>query len=198
MIKFKSIEHMCIYYHFEIKTEQDAERARKAWNMYLKGYKGDGLHGCIAELLTATSKSKKTTVSNSGRFDSYIKFRTENGHVIPVPVERKTNGGRIQTFETEYSKAERMVGKFVVYSMDVCNSGTQNLRRYVPAVVIPRELFIEKLIEFNAIKAINHRGVCNGYGIQATSKKLFDWLNDWPVVYDRDAVYCAEDFEGLE
>ena len=58
-------------------------------------------------------------------------------------------------------------------------------------------VFIDKLIEFKAIKAVNRNGELEGYGIQASSKKLYNWLADYPIVYDRNAVYCDEDFEGL-
>ena len=198
MITFADQAAMLRYYHFTVNNDNDAERARKAWNIYLYGYKGDGKFGCIAEMLRAPSGSSKTTVSNPGKFDEYIKFRTVSGAVIPVGCESKTNGGRIQTFETEYSKAEKLAGRYVIYSMDVCNSCTGGLRRCVPAKVFPRQLFIEKLYELGAVKTINHKGKCTGYGIQVSSKKLYEWLDEWPILFDRDAVYSDDDFEGLE
>jgi hypothetical protein len=189
---------MCDYFNFKIETKADAERASKAWQMYVTDYRGDGCMGCVAEMLTATKNSKKTHISNSGRVDCFIKYRAESGAVVPVSVERKTNGGRIRTFETEFSAAEEMSGRYVVYSMDVCNSSTSNKRRHVDAVVIPRKLFVEKLAEFNAIKKVNRNGALEGFAIQVSSKKLYDWLVDWPIVYDRNAVYCDDDFDGLE
>lgn len=154
--------------------------------------------GCVAEILTATTHSHKTTVSNVGRNDCYIKYRAESGAIISMAAERKTNGGRVKTLESEFSRAEEMNGRFVVYSMDVCNSGTSYLRRRVAAVVIPRKVFVSKLVELNAIKAINKHGELDGFGIQVTNKPLYEWLSDWPVVYDRNAVYSADDFDGLE
>lgn len=195
---FGDVFDMCEYFHFDIMSETDNTRVKRAWEMYVTNYRGDGCLGCIAELLTATKYSKKVTVSNSGRVDCFIKYRAASGAVVPVSVERKTNGGRIRTFETEFSAAEEMQGKYVVYSLDICNKATSNRRRVVPAVVIPRKLFIEKLAEFNAIKAVNRHGELDGYAIQASSKKLFDWLTDWPIVYDRNAVYSDDDFDGLE
>lgn len=197
-IMFENKEELASYYKFIVKTSQDALRLEKAWHMFLTNYKGDGCMGCINEILTATSHSKKAHVSNAGKHDCYIKFRTADGKIIPVPCERKTNGGRIQSFESEFSKAEKMTGRYVIYSMDVCNSGTNYVRRHVDPVVIPMQLFIDKLYEFNAVKAINKGGELNGFGIQVTCKPLYLWLCDWPVVYDRDAVYTDEDFEGLE
>ena len=198
MVTFKNADDMCRYYRFSINSDKDAERVEKAWYIYVHGYKGDGKFGCIAEMLRAPSGSSKTTVSNPGKFDEYIKFRTASGAVIPVGCESKTNGGRIQTFETELSKAEYMTGRYVIYSMDVCNSCTGGLRRRVPAKVFPKQLFIEKLYELGAVKAINHKGKCTGYGIQVSSKKFYEWLSDWPILFDRDAVYCDDDFMGLE
>lgn len=195
---FNNPRELARYFHFEIKSDADSRRLIKAWGMYTADYKGPGCMGCVAEMLSATSGSKKDTVSNSGRVDCHIKYKTASGAVIPVSCERKTNGGRIETFETEFSKAEHIEGKFVIYSMDICNSTTSNLRRYVPAVVIPRKLFVEKLQEFNAVKAMRHGGEIDGYGIQVSKKALFLWLSDWPIVYDRNAVYSDEDFEGLE
>ena len=127
--KFKTPEELAHYFKFVPNSKADEERLAKAWEMYTTNYRGDGCMGCCAEMLTATSHSKKNTVSNAGRTDCFIKHRTAAGVVIPVAVERKTNGGRIETIETDFSKAERVLGKYVVYSLDVCNSGTGNVRR---------------------------------------------------------------------
>lgn len=195
---FSNREQLAKYFHFVPKSDKDVKRLDKAWAMYVMDYKGPGCMGCVAEILTATTNSKKETVSNTGRVDCFIKYRTESGRVIPVSVERKTNGGRVKTLETEFSKAEEMGGKFVVYSMDVCNAATSNLRRRVEPVVIPRKLFMEKLVEFKAIKAVNRNGELEGFAIQVSKKAFYEWLLDWPVVYDRNAVYSDDDFEGLE
>lgn len=195
---FQNAQELANYFHFVPKSDRDYIRLEKAWGMYVNNYRGDGCMGSCAEMLTATSGSKKDTISNAGRVDCRILYKTASGAVVPVTCERKTTGGRIQTFETEFSKAEKMEGKFVVYSLDICNAGTNYLRRKVDAVVIPRKLFVEKLREFNAIKAMYHNHQIDGYGIQASSKKLFLWLADWPIAYDRDAVYSDDDFEGLE
>ena len=195
---FKSKEELAHYFNFTVETSRDETRLAKAWLMYMTNYKADGCMGCIAEILSATKGSKKETISNAGKSDVSIKYRSASGRIVPVNCERKTNGGRIQTLETEFSAAEEIKGKYVIYSLDVCNKNTGNVRRHIPAVVIPRKLFIEKLIEFNAIKAMYHNHVCDGYGIQCSSKKWYLWLSDYPIVFDRNAVYCDEDFEGLE
>ena len=197
-IKFNSKADLARHFNFIVNSEKDSIRLDKAWLMYVSNYRGDGNYGCIAEMLTATTNSKKATISNAGKADCFIKYRCANGAVIPVTVERKTNGGRIKTIETDFSKAENMNGKYVVYSMDICNSGTSYLHRHVDAVVIPKALFINKLIEFNAIKAVRHNGTIDGYAIQVTNKQFYLWLIDYPIVYDRNAVYCDDDFDGLE
>ena len=195
---FNTPEDLAQYFNFRPLTSEDGIRLEKSWKMYITNYRGDGCMGACAEMLSATPHSKKTHISNTGRIDTYINYRTASGHVVPVACERKTSGGRIETIESEFSKAERMEGRYVIYSLDVCNSGTNYLRRCVPAVVIPRRLFVEKLYALNAVKPINKNHALDGYGIQATSKKLFLWLSDWPIVFDREAVYSDDDFEGLE
>lgn len=201
---FNTKEELARYFKFEPASKLDAERLEKAWAMYQQDYKGDGVMGCCAEVLRATSGSKKMAVSNAGRVDCRILYRSKSGAVIPVACESKTNLGRIETTETEYSKAEVMEGRYVIYSMDICNRGTNNCRRRVSAVVIPRRVFTDKLLELNAVKAIKRKNkktgevYLDGYCIQATSKKLWLWLDSWPIKYDRNAVYCDDDFEGLE
>lgn len=198
MKQFSNPIEMCKYFGFVPVTDLDMQRVKVAWRLYSINYKGDGCIGCVAEVLTATKNSKKVVISSQGKADCFIKYRTESGRIIPVSCERKTNGGRIQSFDTEFTKAEKMVGKFVIYSLDICNKNTQYSRRYVPAVVIPKSLFISKLIEFNCIKSMNHNGTQDGIGIQCTNKKFYEWLLDYPIVYDRNAVYSADDFEDLE
>lgn len=201
---FSTKEALAEYFSFKPASASDEVRLDKAWALYQTNYKGHGCLGCCAEMLTATTNSTKVTISNTGRIDCHIKFKSSSGYVIPVSCERKTNGGRIETIEGEFSKAEHIEGKYIVYSLDICNTSTSGKRRYVPAVVIPRLLFIEKLIEFNAIKKVykyveeTGERYLDGYGIQASSKKLYAWLADWPIVYDRNAVYCDDDFEGLD
>lgn len=198
MKKFESKEALAKYFGFVPESDLDFMRLDVAWDIYLEEYKGDGCMGCVSEVLTATKGSKKLTISSQGKADCRIMFRSESGRVVPVPVERKTNGGRIETKETTFTKAEKMFGKYVVYSLDICNKNTQYMRRYVPAVVVPKNLFIKKLFEFNAVKEMRHNGTVDGIGIQSSSKKFYEWLLDYPVVYDRNAVYTADDFEDLE
>ena len=126
-IHFDNPQELAKYFDFHSASVADEIRLGKAWHLYSINYKGDGCLGCIAELLSATTHSVKMTVSNTGKVDCFIKYRTASGAVIPVSCERKTNGGRIQSLETEFSKAEKMQGKFVIYSLDICNSSTSGI-----------------------------------------------------------------------
>ena len=197
-------------YGCDCLTEKDEIRIDKAFRLYLDGiaanaandwtlvFKGMGFMGAIAELLTATPNSAKAHVSNSGKHDNYIRFKNADGVIYPVPVERKTNGGRIETVESEYSKAEKMTGKYIVYSMDICNSTTNNIRRKAPAIIVPKKVFLDTLYRLNAVKAVRHKGEINGYAIQVSNKKWFEWVCAYPVKYDREKVYSDEDFRGVK
>lgn len=195
---FTNSQELADYFNFKPESSFDNARLEKAWKMYVTNYRGDGCMGCITEVLCASTHSNKTTVANVGKNDGWTSYRAASGKVYRVKFECKTNGGRLETLESEFSKAEKMQGRYVIYMLDVCNSGTSGKRRFVPAVIIPRKLFLEKLKEFNAIKPMRHGGKLDGYGIQATSKRLWLWLLDWPIVYDRNAIYSDDDFEGLE
>ena len=195
---FKTSYELAQYHGYDPESDLDFTRLEYAWRLYQDDYMGDGCMGAVAEVLSCTKGSKKAYVSKAGRTDTYIMFRYPSGAIVPTAAERKTNGGRIRSEESAYRPAEEINNRYVIYSLDVCNSGTGHKRRYVPAVVIPRELFMVKLAEFGALKEMRHNGRVDGIGIQATSKLWFEWLVNWPIVYDRNAVYSADDFEGLE
>jgi hypothetical protein len=95
--------------------------------------------------------------------------------------------------------------KYVIYRLEY----TQKLKntvdvRTVPPVVIPVGLFLETLHEINAIKAINKKGVLDGYGIQVSSKKLYLRLLDYidhygeAVLFDNEKTFEDWAFEGIE
>lgn len=147
----------------------------------------DGKKGKAFELENARRGSKKIYVAKAGEADGCAKFRI-NGKIKYVKVEFKTNGGRVE----DIAKSE-----FCVYRLDICNSSTSNIRRYVDPVIIPSKVFLDYLYANNLVKAINRNGMLDGYGIQASSKKLYLALQDWCIPYDKDTVYTYEDFEGL-
>lgn len=196
-ITFNSKEEVAKYFDFIVMTKADEIRLEKAWSMWVEKYRADGVVGCMAEMLTATPNSKKSTISNAGKTDCFIRYRTENGIIVPVRCESKINGGRIQTIESEYSKAEEINGKFIVYRFDICNANTSNLRRHCPPLVFPRVEFVNYLYTHNLVKKVNHKSKTVGYAIQVTSKAWFEFLSDYPIVWDRTAVYSDNDFDGL-
>ena len=149
--------------------------------------KDDGKKGKAFELENARKGSKKVYVAKAGEADGSAKFRI-NGKIKYVKTEFKTNGGRVE----DIAKAE-----FCVYRLDICNSSTSNKRRYVESVIIPSKVFLDFLYTNNLVKAINKHGKLDGYGIQASSKKLYLALLEWCIPYDKDTIYTYEDFEGL-
>lgn len=165
------------------------EKARKEKALFhLNNASRDcGAFGKVDEILSKSKGSKARNYAKQGQVDCFVWVEGDDGKRHRYSAERKTNGGRIGALLT--AKAPR----FVVYSMDLCNSTTKGKRRTIDAKVIPTALFIEKLQEFNAIKQTN--GEHNEPAIQCSSKRLFDWLSDYPVDYDPNETYYESDFE---
>lgn len=180
---------------YEACTKQDKARIAIALEWIATDYRGDGLLGCLIELFACAEKSPKKRVSAQGKADSRIKFRNSNGNIDYIPVEVKTNGGRI----------ENMSGSYTIYCLAVTqkhkgskktNGQEWEERRIIKPVVIPTKLFLSYLQSIGATKSTN--GAHPQTAIQCSSKKLYEALLDWPIEYNRKAVYCADDFEGLE
>lgn len=167
---------------------------------HLKNSSDYGRFGRAFELKCARTNSRKTSVSKQGQIDVHVKFISENGKTYYVPCEAKTNGGRIDEL-LNGSKA-----KYVIYDLHFVqkhkatkkHDAWEEHRDLEQPVIIPKALFLAKLTEFGIIKAINKKGKFDGYGIQASSKKWFDWLSDYPVKFDNENAYEAWEFEGLE
>ena len=159
-----------------------------------------GRYGRAFELECARKNSRKTSVSKQGQVDIHVKFIGENGKVHYVPCEAKTNGGRIDELLSG-SKAQ-----YVVYDLHFVqkHKATKKHEAYdehrdlAQPVIIPTALFLAKLKEFGIIKAINRNGEFDGYGIQVSSKKWFEWLSDYPVKFDNENAYEEWEFVGLE
>lgn len=147
----------------------------------------DGRFGKIFEIENARKGSRKTTVASVNEKDGTAKFKI-NGKIHYISVEFKTNGGRVEDIEKS---------PYVVYRLDICNSSTSGIRRYISPVIIPSTVFMDFLRENKLIKAVNKGGKLDGYGIQASSKKLYLALLDWCIPYDKDTIYTPDDFEGL-
>lgn len=145
-----------------------------------------GAYGCIMEIMCGGSRKK--FVSAEGKPDMYFYFNGER-----LQAECKTSGGRIGSLLYGDNKA-----KFIVYSMDVCNTGTSGKLRHIDPVIMPVKMFIDLLIDCNAVKAINKSGVFDDWGIQVTSKELYLRLSEYPILFSPGAHYTDADFEDLE
>ena len=171
----------------------------------LKNAADDGRFGRAFELSCARVYSSKTCVSKQGQKDISVKIEI-NGKIRYVPAECKTNGGRIDSLLNGENKSP-----FIIYQLNFTqkHKATKTAPewdeiRFIPAVIVPTELFLRMITECNALKAINHKGVQDGIGIQASSKKMYERLNAYIdnygdcVLFDRERTYADFDFEGLE
>lgn len=151
------------------------------------------------ELECARPKSRKCSVSEQNEVDVFIKMEV-HGKISYVPAEVKTNGGRVDELLNGTTKA-----KFVIYRLEY----TQKLKnstdeRKIPPVVIPVGMFLKTLQELNAIKAINKKGVLDGYGIQVSSKKLYlrllEYIENYgdSVLFDNKKTFADWDFDGIQ
>lgn len=161
--------------------------------------KDQGGRGRAFELSCAREKSHKYKIAEQNETDIHIKMEV-NGKIAYIPAECKTNGGRVDELLNGTTKA-----KFVIYRLEF----TQKLKnsvdvRIVPPVVIPTDLFLETLQEINAIKAINKKGVFDGYGIQVSSKRLYlrllDYIDNYGdcVLFDNEKTFDDWAFDGIE
>ena len=163
------------------------ETRRAAMMRYFDGREHDsGAYGRIVELASHTEKSRKVRVAAQGKEDTYVKVLI-NGKIRYEVAEVKTNGGRIEGLYTKNAP------RYVVYTMDFSNSIAS---RHVPAVVMPTGYFLSMLEACGAIKQTN--GANNERAIQVTSKKLYCALSDYPIPYEPDTVYDADDFDGFD
>ena len=190
-------------------------RVERAYSMIQNGYKGDGLWGCVAELFTCGRRSRKEWVAGVNENDSNIRFARKDGEIAYIPIESKTNGGRLGMFyEAEVEKGcyirhtsvrnrSKVPVSMIVYSMDTwvaiakskANPNGGKVHRVVEPKVIPVTVFLDFLEENKLLKSTN--GPSPEPAIQVTSMKLYQALQAWPIPYDRTVTYCADDFEDL-
>lgn len=182
------------------RKAQAMEARRKAnAQRYLSNADDCGRFGRAFELSCARPLSNKTTVAKQGATDVSVKFKTATGYKYE-PCECKTNGGRIDDLLDGTNKS-----RYVVYYMDTTqkHKATKSREEWVEVrrvepVIIQTHLFLAVLKRFNAIKEVRHGGVVDGLAIQVSSKKLYEWLRDYPVQFDREAVYEEWEFEGVD
>ena len=181
----------------KIRNEKSAE--------ILRNTADSGRFGRAFELSCARVYSSKTCVSKQGQNDVAVKMEI-NGKIRYIPAECKTNGGRIDSLLNGENKSP-----FIIYQLNFTqkHKATKTAPewdevRAVPAVIVPTELFLQMIRECNALKAISHKGVQDGIGIQPSSKKMYERLTAYIenygdcVLFDRERTYADFDFEGLE
>lgn len=163
-----------------------------------KNVKNLGRFGMSFELKCVRAKSTKTKLGEQNEKDVSVKFLVD-GKIRYLPAECKTNGGRVDGYFDGSVK-----GNFTIYRLEFTQKlKIENEYRYIPPIVIPNNLFIALLQEVNAIKAINRHGEVDGYGIQVSSKKLYNRLNAYierygdKVLFDNEKTFNFDDFNNL-
>ena len=181
-MKFYSKEELCDVFGFYPATKADFLKLDIAYANYVREYNAgnDGAFGRVAEPLSRRPNSRKANVAKQHRNDITAKI---DGKLVAC--ERKCNGGRIRG--TEYD----MTGTYVVYSMNVHNSTCD---ADISARICRKSTFLEKLVEFNAIKEVRHNGVVDGLAIQPSNKRFRAWLETL-IEYERECEYSSEEIE---
>ena len=165
-------------------TSSKFERERKANALrHFANLEHDcGAYGRIKEILNGKSTySHQVNFAKQGKADAFVKIDGKR-----YKAEYKTNGGRIGSLLSKNAPL------YVVYEMDICNAGTSHIRRVVEPKVIKTEIFIAILQKCNAIKDTN--GKNSEPAIQVTSKKLFEAMTKYTLVYDANHDYTEGDF----
>lgn len=169
-------------------TATTAQRARKEKALFhLQNQKDDGRYGKVAEILSKSNGSKARNYAKQGKADCFVWIEDENGKRHRYNAERKINGGRIASLRAKDAP------RFVVYSMDLCNSTTKGKRRVIAPVVMRTEFFLDLLDGLGATKRTN--GTHDEEAIQPSNKGLYLALLDYPVTYDPNETYYWSDFD---
>lgn len=164
------------------KTELQRLRKANAQRHLLNIANDSGACGRVEDILSKSVRSTIVNFSKQGQADCFVWVDGKR-----YKAERKTNGGRIGAL------LGKNAPKYVVYSMDVCNSGTSNQRRYVEPKVMRTDLFLAILEDCNAIKSTNGKNA--EPAIQVTSKMLYLIMQEYAVTYDPATRYTADQFE---
>lgn len=169
-------------------TQTKAQKARKEKALFHLNNAGndDGAFGKVEEILSKSNGSKAVNYSKQGKADCFV-WIEENGKRKRYNAERKTNGGRIGSLRKANAP------KYVVYSMDLCNSTTKGKRRVVEPKVMKTDYFLDLLDNLGATKMTN--GDNNEEAIQPSNKGLYLAMLDYPVTYDPNESYFESDFD---
>lgn len=163
------------------KTKAEKARKANAIRHFENADNDSGAYGRIREILSKSPHSEQVNFAKQGKADCFVWVDGKR-----YTAECKTNGGRIGSL---YGKK---APKFVVYSMDICNAGTSNIRREIKQVVMKTEVFLAILEECGAVK--NTNGKQPEPAIQVTSKKLFIALEGYTLRYDPNKRYLGTEF----
>lgn len=166
-------------------NKTDNEKKKNILFYYDRVTTNCGAYGCIMEIMQGGKK--KTAVSKQNTNDMYFYYNGKR-----VKAECKTSGGRIGSLLDGTNKSP-----FVVYSLDVCNANTNNKPRHIDPVIMPVQMFINLLVDCNAVKAINKHGTFDEWGIQCSSKVLYERLLEYPIMFTPESHYTDDDFEDL-
>lgn len=146
-----------------------------------------GAYGKKRELQHTRENSVKHKVSRVGLADNYFKYEGK-----ATRYECKTNAGRVGSV---LKSLENGYDGFIVYELNICNANTSHKRRIVTPVIMRYSLFIQLLQECNALRSNSRDGEpC----IQSSSKEFYNRLSDYPIVFDSNDLYTADDFEDIE
>lgn len=160
----------------EISSSYDKMRQDLALKYLANAQNDCGAFGRIDELLSRTHGSRKVTVAKQGQADISVWVDGKRYNA-----ERKTNGGRISGIKSRY----------VVYSLDICNSTTKNKRRVLEPMVFSLEGFLEILETAGAIKCTN--GKNPEQAVQPSSLKMFRLMEQYGVPFDINRKYTADE-----
>lgn len=164
---------------------------RNAFQAPRKGI-DNGAAGRVFELMNARDGSMKRGVSQGKQADNYVSIIQPDGTKKRYELESKTNGGRVDEVMEKVNNGRDF---FVAYRLSICNSTTQNKLRETAAIICPASEFIDALNECGALKVVNGRdGTPNGIAIQVSKKSWFEWVDSYPVKWDRDFDYSWFDF----
>lgn len=164
----------------------------------LSNEKDSGRWGKAFEVLNVSDTSHKVNVSSQGKIDGYFYLDGKR-----KPVEYKTNGGRISALY-RMTKPENA---YIIYSMDFETRQTYRkdgtprpTKHYVVAPIILKVSdFLAILEHCNATKVIGHAGKGDDeIAVQGDSAKLAKCLAEYPITFDPNYRYTAEDFEDIE
>ena len=165
--------------------------SRNAFQAPRKGV-DNGAAGRVVDSMNARDGSLKRGVSKGKQADNYVSIIQPDGSKKRYELESKTNGGRV---DEVMEKLENGRDFFVAYSLSICNKNTCNKVRETAAIICPASEFIAALKECGALKVVNGKdGQPNGIAIQVSKKSWFEWVDSYPVKWDKDFDYSWFDF----